>query len=530
MVAVTNRRPDVWSVDQVGRPGSSLKRTNSTPVATGRFPTAQPAQAGLASGRAAASQTNLATKRAGAASPTPRSVVSAKRAPTPTNRDGATTLTAASAVSRSNTVKSAASNGTAKSGGVKPKRTRQTGALARNTLGDQSASEGRTIMSLVDMTAPPVMPDVPKAPKSQVTPQMEQAKAPGSAIVRPETPQQFPKAAPKIQVNGDELRPSDSISVRRVPSRQSNRADDEPASTRLPSSKSLSRPLKSALRPSAGSPPSLAPPVDVGPMYTVSAPGPVHLETEKSAGPTFPAALHATRPKSPASLVRPRSIARPSALSVSPSDAPSVYESAMGGDDDARPADGDSSSEEEEESGKGYTVYVNETAARAGEAAAPPRVERFASDHYGHNDDEVEYGSEASEDTVPAERSASRASRQKSVRMAVPDSPASPAPMQDVKAPGPLLESNAGRPGQDRIPSPAPAKVQEKWDTRIGRIRDDDSEYEEEEVDEGEYDSARNDLMRNTGRFDGAAAAPETKNVKSKGSLASKVKKAVGRI
>jgi len=57
-------------------------------------------------------------------------------------------------------------------------------------------------MNLVAMKIPPTMPDVPKAPRSQVTPQMELPKAPGSSLIHPSQGVSTSAGAPKI-TNGD---------------------------------------------------------------------------------------------------------------------------------------------------------------------------------------------------------------------------------------------------------------------------------------------------------------------------------------
>ncbi|ORY31630.1 hypothetical protein BCR39DRAFT_526039 [Naematelia encephala] len=492
-VSVANNRNSTWSVDNVGRQTGSTKRSSTLPVASGLIP-AKPTRADLGANRRNSSQSTI-TKRAatpsGTKTPTARSQTPADVRPN----------TPATALSRSNTVKSIASvksTGTVKSAGTTKttgtaKKTRPNGSISRAAAANQQAAEGRTIMSLVD---PPAMPEVPKAPKSQVSPQMELAKAPGSSLVTAQ-------AAPKLDAKPTMAR---SNSERRV--------DEIPrAASPLPPSRTLSPPLKSALRPSSPSPtqspsmPVLSPPIETKPMFTATAPGPVKLPPAPKPEPT-PAPVAVSPPK-------PAPTKRDSYRSMT-TDGGSVYESAV---EDDGPG-GDSGSETEDDIAH-YKVVDNTRIARLGEIARGVSTERVP------RDDESVASDDTAQVAVPAaapapissaKSDAGSVNRRKSVRITAPDSPVDSI---SVHAPPPLTSEHAPDVAElERSGSPEPERGTDgQWATRIGRMREDTSD--ESDNDAG-YTKARKGLLRNSGQWEAVDEKPRKKttggSVRSKSS------------
>jgi len=504
LVSVANNRNSTFSVENIGRAGH-VKRSSSTPLASGLIP-AKPTRSDLGANKAGGSQTTLTAKKPGpsrATSPT----LGAVRATSPTP-SGRKTPTAAASLSRSNTVKSAMSTGTTKSSGTTKKATatRQNGTVSRAAVGSQQAVEGRNIMSLVDMKTPPTMPEVPKAPKSQVNPQMELAKAPGSSLVRPFQGTPTSPGAPRL-ANGDAT-PQPARPMSRANSVKQISTDTARSNTPLPPSRSLQPPLKSALRPSSPSPsmsmPALSPPIEPPKtLYTVMAPGPVQLPREvKPAPPPTPM---------PAPIMPSK---RNSYHSTATSDRESVYESAV--EDDGEPVREDSSSEEEDE--MRYKVVENDKIAQSGVIGGPLAVEKIP---VRRDADEASIMSDGTatgqgRPRAPASDAGSRGTRRKSVRMAVPPSPS----VETALAPPAPTD---GGPSVDREPSPPLEKQQEEWSTRIGR-KEDTSDDEDRDPD---YASARKGLSRNSGKWEAgktAGGGEKLKRTKSRGSAKGSVK------
>lgn len=339
---------------------------------------------------------------------TTRSVASGAATPKarPTSQAGTT-------VSRSNTVKSTASTvkttATAKSSGTiksttKPKaatangtteRNRKNGSIARSA---STRSNGPTIMSIIE-SAPPPMPDVPKAPRSLVNPQLEVVKAPGSSLTASATmpsmilPSQVMNGSvPRTRdALGDELRPQDSISrsnsYRRPKSTEVPREEPRRPVSPLPPSKSRQPPLKSALRPSSPSPlsPSEPPPV-ITTLYSISAPGPVELPPDEP-------------------HPRPSIGSRPSYASTA--DQTSIYESAVEDEfHDVHDQPEETDDDESTELGDGgYQVVENDRLSKSPEETPAP----------------IAHAQDALPDLPPQEDGAGVV-RRKSVRMNLPAS------------------------------------------------------------------------------------------------------------
>ncbi|WVR09610.1 hypothetical protein IAU60_006682 [Kwoniella sp. DSM 27419] len=535
LVSVTNNRNNTWAIDNNKDSRGSIKRSSTMPIHSGLIPP-KPTRSDLGMKRNSSQSTITASNN-----------VNRARSPTPLGSAAkATAGVASGGISRSNTVKSSMSTGTAKttgtvksSGTATKKKTRPNGSISRASITSEQAAQGRSIMSLVDNSAPPVMPEVPKAPKSQVTPNMELPKAPGSSIVAASAqaqPVQKANVNREIPTLGRSISQSNSINKISKPEQTESVANR--STTPLPPSRTLSPPLKSALRPQSPVPTtaSLPPPQSPKPMYSVSAPGPVQLTPEEE------------KPQPMAKVTAPVHTKRNSFQSMT-SDNNSVYESAVedGGHDD------DSSEDEDME---GYKVVENDKVARAGDMAT------------GRARDQDDNASAASDDTVGAaakgNTNANRATapppmylptaptstggsalgvnRRKSVRMAVPDSPSvEKTPPPEVKAPAPLTNAKdsqayRGEPTQtddsgpqvDRAPSPEPERMQEQWSTRIGRMREDTSD--EEDVDP-DYMKARKGLakidkkweaMSKEERERNEAAMAASAKVKKRGSVKSK--------
>ncbi|KAL1410823.1 hypothetical protein Q8F55_001766 [Vanrija albida] len=425
---------------------------------------------------------------------------------------------AGTAVSRSNTVKSTASTvkttATAKSAGTvksttkaKPaangttERNRKNGSIARSA---STRSNGPTIMSIVD-SAPPPMPDVPKAPRSLVSPQLELAKAPGSSLTGSATmpsmilPSQVMNGSvPRTRdALGDELRPQDSISrsnsYRRPKSSEVPREEPRRPVSPLPPSKSRQPPLKSALRPSSPSPqsPSEPPPV-ITTLYSISAPGPVELPPDE--------------PQS-----RPSIGSRPSYASTG--DQTSIYESAVEDDFNDFHEPEESDDESTELGDAGFQVVENDRLSKSPEGAAP-----IASEH----------AHEHLSDLPQHEDEGAGVVRRKSVRMNLPASSSTEHLDHDkglyIAPPGIFEERPYDRsytaPDDDDSP-PGTPRASGQWSTRIGHLRDDTSE--EEDLDPA-YTKARRGLIRShSSKTDDKKS--KRSSSKSKGSVRSRLSK-----
>ncbi|WVQ84814.1 hypothetical protein IAT38_006971 [Cryptococcus sp. DSM 104549] len=548
-VSVTNNRNSTWSVD-APRSGSGVKRSASTPVASGLIP-AKPAS-GLK--RNNSQSTVLANKRA-----------SGGTTPTPGKKPAAS---GGAALSRSGTAKSGLSSATSKTatttGGKK--KTRTNGSIARASSPTPGAGvAGRNIMTLVDSSTPgPVMPEVPKAPRSQVNPQMDLARAPGSSIVPADAPLPPRKpasagagagaptsAGPPVSAGPALGRSISTKSVKSAGSKKPKASHSPPRSTTpLPPSRTLSPPLKSALRPTSPSPHALPPPVDipVKPMYSISAPGPVSLPAEPEPEPTGQSTLRAWEAEA-GDGKRPDNDKRHSYVSMQ-SDGASIYESAVEDEDGNAPASRagaygpDTDSEDESTLSLGenagpaaragggkYKVVKNEKVLRRGEVATG--IPGYGREDEAGQDESDGEGTEVgvvqggvprapapvslgdfglgepvgagagrgagAESTLSAGTAGTGTTlRRKSVRMAVPDSP-----MDDRRFPNstPTIDasSNPEPVPRSRTPSPEPERFEQTWSTRIGHMRDDTSEEEDRE--EG-YIKARKGLLRNSGKWE----------------------------
>jgi hypothetical protein len=512
LVAVSNNRNSTFSVDTVGRNNS---KRSSMPVAAGLIP-AKPASRPM--GQRSDSQSTVTGRQSGNKTPTQRpssrasTVKSAGTAPVRssanapvlgapvarTNIVKSTSTTTAPGISRSNTMRSTTSTATAKSSPAK-QRIRPNGSISR--IGQQSG-EGRSIMSLVDSDQPPPMPEVPKAPRSQVTPQMELPRAPGSSIV-PVPTLKFPAADGGAKSLGRSNSTAAPGSLAR--SNSSKRVSQAPPSpprstTPLPPSRLMSPPLKSALRPTSPNPndnksvmsePALPPPQ----MFSVTAPGPVKLPVEEKPAPVSAPMVNNT-------TARPYSNKRNSFHSTTTADGESVYESAQE-DGQGQEEDEDSSSDEEHDDSK-YKVYENDRSVQAGMNVGPPAIERIPSDR---RDEDSGDESDGTAQGVPAaeESEQPQLAKRKSVRMNVPDSPAVTAPPPVTPATGHDYST------EDRAPSPEPTKPDSApWSSRIGQA-DVDSEDERDP----EYMNARRGLKKNTGKWEAIKDAASPKRSKS---------------
>ncbi|WVF67302.1 hypothetical protein IAT40_002053 [Kwoniella sp. CBS 6097] len=537
LISVTNNRNNTWAVDNNRDSRGSIKRSSTMPIASGLIPSKPVARSDLDMKRNSSQSTVTASAKQRSATPT---------AHKPLATSGSGTLSRSGTVKSTMSTATAKSAGTVKSTGTTKKKTRPNGSIARASLTAQQAAEGRNIMQLVDGSSPS-MPDVPKAPKSQVTPQMELPKAPGSSLV-PAAPLKSASPHPNGEVPTLGRSISRASSVKKVTKPDND--DSSPPLRPTTPSRLLSPPLKSALRPSSPIPSAPAsPPQPPPPMFSISAPGPVQLTPEKE--------------EKEEALVPPPNNKRNSFHSMTSGDGNSIYESAIedeGGDDD----EGGSSEDEDEQ---GYKVVENDKVARAGEIATG-----YGQD--GGND------SDASDDTVdgraqagahasagaragaatptpthsqglnhhtserapapapievprpPSSVGGSTVARRKSVRMAVPDSPVV------EKAPEPLTTSTHSHSYQpttlnndnteelDRAASPEPdanhERVHEQWSTRIGRMRDDTSD--EDDIDP-EYRKARRGLAKIDKKWEALSEKEKQRNAQAGAGAGGKLKK-----
>lgn len=426
---------------------------------------------------------------------------------------------------------SARSNNTVKSNGTATaNKTRPNGSIAR------SATEPKNIMSLVDNKSGPTMPEVPKAPKSQVNPQMSLPTAPGSSLVAPQKVGNLSMTGKQTvsptQTAGGGIARSQSMkstkSTATVPKKATKEAEsatDKPT-TPLPPSRLAPAPLKSALRPKSPGPPSSpAKPVEQPKnMFSISAPGPVNLPEQTPEPFKIPAAKN--KPERPISAKR-----NSFQSNASVADGNSVYESAM---EDGGNGGGDESSGSESDT-EDYKVVDNERVKRLGINVGPPEIQRVPSEQRQAHQDEHEAGadSDTSVDTATHKRqsgppptlapvittgartapseSGSTVARRKSVRMAVPDSPGPDSEFQTDRAPSPVADA---------------PREQSQWKSRIGDMRDDTSDESDHDP---EYLAARKGLSRNSGQFEQGADGKRKKtgtsrsgSVKSKSSVRGK--------
>ncbi|EIW72163.1 hypothetical protein TREMEDRAFT_70638 [Tremella mesenterica DSM 1558] len=502
LVSVNNNRDNTWSVDQVGRvPSKAHKRSSTLPVASGLIPP-KPTKSDLGANRVGGSQSTLTMKNTASKRATSPLPVGAKAT-------GAAAPTSGT-LGRSGTVKStqsATSTGTVK-------KTRQNGT-----------AQGRNIMSMIETKdAAPVMPEVPKAPRSQITPQMELVKAPGTSIIPASASAPVLKSAPMSKptvplpktvapaTNGDLPRPLSRINSVKKVSQPPTATSTARSSTPLPPSRTLAPPLKSAMRPTSPSPPTEAPLTLPPPnLFTITAPGPVQLPVEEKPIPK---------------QIRPASPVKRLSYQSTNTEGGSVYESANDFFDAEDGADSSSSEDELE----GYQVVENSLNAKAGEVAGSPKVERIHSEAHGVEEVHSDYASDdtdtgktlvPSAQILPQQQSPQPAQnstlesipskemtespgavRRKSVRMAVPDSPAEPHPPtgSPLKLPATLMD-------EERAPSPEPERPTGQWSSRISTgVREDESE--ESDQDET-YKKAKKGLVKNTGRWEAVQMAKE---------------------
>ncbi|WWC91922.1 uncharacterized protein L201_006874 [Kwoniella dendrophila CBS 6074] len=545
-VSVTNNRNSTWSIDNQRDPKGGIKRSSTMPVASGLIPSKPAAKSDLGMKRNS-SQSTITGR--------PRSVTPLPAASKPNGT-----------LSRSNTVKSTMSTATAKSSGtVKStgtatggkKKTRANGSIARASITAQQAAEGRNIMQMVDSTTPK-MPEVPKAPKSQVTPSMELPKAPGSSLV-PADPIKPQPAHPAHEVPTLGKTISRSNSVKKINNKTDTQQETVPVkekettplrpTTPLPPSRTLSPPLKSALRPSSPIPPmhsSLPPQQDQEPpkpMFTITAPGPVQLPVEKE------------EPKPEPKLVPPPNTKRNSWHSMQ-SDGASIYESA---NEDAANSDSEGSSAEEEDD-MGYKVVENEKIARAGEIASGVARERYGNNHEDGDDTASDHTVEAGP-TINSNGNGNRApppqpislpskehdsisqvgssvSRRKSVRMAIPDSPIVEKAPPAITSGGKTTDNayipksndygNSNSTSNDNIQAYQERKsgsgdsdpeetekerIKENWSTRIGKMREDTSDEDENDLDPN-YLKARKGLYKIDKKWDALNAEEKERQQK----------------
>ena len=365
-------------------------------------------------------------------------------------------------------------------------------------------------MSLVDPKTPtgsPSMPDVPKAPKSQTDPLAGSLpKAPGSSIVA------ATNTPPKMVVPGTEPRPrpaSRGSMTKKVPKAEDNDETSPPRKTPtpLPPSRTLSPPLKSALRPSSPAAPrtmpALAPPIDPKPLYTISAPGPVNLPKEEPATFTMPSAPVKASPAKttvPATAdgvntaKTPVDVKRQSTASTMTGQ--SVYESADEGN--APGVADDSESEAEDEDNSRYKVVDNERIKRLGINVGPPEVEKMPEDvalQHAREDYDSAVTDDSDETAGPrpardlAAQGGGDSVRRKSVRMNVPESTSTVNAV--VAQPQTAADGAAMAEGEN--------PMHEQWKTRIGQMREDTTDESEGDDD---YREGRKGLMKNTGQWE----------------------------
>ncbi|KAJ9105456.1 hypothetical protein QFC21_001827 [Naganishia friedmannii] len=354
MMAVTNNRNNTWSVDKVGVPsGSAAKASTAT---TGK--TIRKSRSDLGGGvksRSDSQSTITPVSGAGKVVSKPPGV------------------SASSGIARSNTMTSVGTAMTDKAS----KRLRQ-GSITRTRAGGSNVG-APSIASVLEnkssaVGAGPRLMEVPKAPKSQVTPQMYQATAPpptSQSLLTSPPPLSNSASAP-LGLGGDDKRLS-TIS-KSAKSTTSSNATAIPRSattnldtlglgppvgtagghqrettestldslpprgqTPLPPSKTLSPPAKSAMRASSPVPFMQPLPPPAPPAFMVTAPGPVVLDppvvienkSEPIAAPTA-VVKNDVQPM----ITQNNAAERPSTPTGMMTDGESVYESAVESEDE----------------------------------------------------------------------------------------------------------------------------------------------------------------------------------------------------
>jgi hypothetical protein len=265
-------------------------------------------------------------------------------------------------------------------------------------------------------------------------------------------------------------------------------------------------------------------------MYTITAPGPVEVDREEMAAVPIPKPVSTAGKTDSVKPTPPPNTKRHSYHSVT-TDGGSIYESAVEdeGPDGAAREDDSSSDEEDMEQGA-YKIVENEAVAKAAVNVGPPEVVRIPSDM---RDDESMVSDHTATGAAPLSGAKAlppapaaaqvaedeKVARRKSVRITAPDSPTAwthgvAQPPIDERG----IQGNVDV-DSDRAPSPSPERTTDaRWSTRIGRMREDTSEEE----DEGEeYQRARKGLQRNSGRWEAIKGAREKlKKTKGKGGSA----------
>lgn len=462
VAVVTNNGNKTWSVDQVvndlGRPKPTRTSSQSTLTPGGG------SQAG---------------KNAGG----PPSI----RAPTIN-----------SIASRTNTVKSstASTKQRTRPGSISraPQQTPRSPSAPALTSTVQNAGKTMTNASPSPSPAKPKMMEVPKAPKSQVTPTMYQATAPprigDNLLVSPpplarktsnstatsnnttKRESKAPSSAPSTgnaSSGGGNVAPLELGKPIDASSGNTNE-DGSVSTTPLPPSKSLQPPAKSAMRGHSPAP---------APAFIVSAPGPViteQMEREKE---------EARRKEQEAANAVPRG-----GTPATVADTESVYESAVEEENAQKGhANYDSESEASDSTAdpKRYSVVENDFAKKSSggqQAAAAPATPVAKTIENAQEDKPVA--------RAPVSVSESAIERRKSVRMAVPDSPATPdAPTLD----------KTGQPttnGDAEVARAAPS-----WSSKVGQTAD-----STDEEDNSAYVKAKQSLTTSSKRMSSAGNSP----------------------
>lgn len=339
MVAVTNNRNNTWSVDKVGLAGNTAK--------TGK--TTKKSRSDLGAGKGRSNSQSTITP----ASP------SAKVVSKPPG------------VARSNTMNSVSTAGAVEKGS---KRLRQ-GSITRTRAGGSNVG-APSIGSVLDQSKAPApkLMEVPKAPKSQVTPQMFTVTAPppSSQSLLQSPPALSTSASAPLGFGESGNKRASTMTMKSTKSTASSNATTMPRSattnldnlglgapvggtsvgqnrearestdslpprgqTPLPPSKTLSPPAKSAMRASSPVPHFQALPPPAPPAFMVKAPGPVVLD--KPVEPevkTVPAPVKEEEPVT--RYVTPATIVSDAATMT---DGESIYESAVEDEGDVHESD-----------------------------------------------------------------------------------------------------------------------------------------------------------------------------------------------
>lgn len=460
VAVVTNMGNKTWSVDQVGRPKPS--RTNSQSTLT---------PAGPASGKTGGNTPSI-------------------RAPTIN-----------STVSRTNTVKSTASTKRTRPGSISAvQQTPRSSAGGAPSIASVIENAGKTSSSSPAASpAKPRMMEVPKAPKSQVTPSMYQATAPprigDNLLVSPpplarKTSNSTATSAstkresktPSAAANNNNAAPTQAgaqngnlapLNLGKPIEAGGNANEDGSISTTpLPPSKSLQPPAKSAMRGHTPAP---------APAFIVSAPGPVvteQMEREKE---------EARRKEQEAANAVPRG-----GTPATVADTESVYESAVEEENAQKGhANYDSESEASDSTAdpKRYQVVENDFAKKSSSGAAAQTEQAPATPVAKTIENATEDKPVA---RAPVSVSESAIERRKSVRMAVPDSPATPDAPTLTKTGQPTANGDA-----------EVARAPPSWSSRVGQTAD-----STDEEDNSAYVKAKQSLTTSSKRMSTAGNSP----------------------